>query len=310
MIVMVQPTSVSLPRVAIIVLNYRGRDCLIPCLDSLTALSYSERDIIVIDNASGDGSLEMAERLFPKLHFVSLRENVGFAGGMNQGIREALTRGADYYDYVWLFNNDAIAEKESLTCLVKGAQENSQAGLLSPLILEKSGLRVWFAAARKNVFRMRAEHTRPLPSLLKQQSYESELLTGCALLLTKEVIKKVGLLDERFFLYYEDADYCMRARQAGLRLLVVPGARVLHSEESEKNNQKVYQLVLSGLLFFGKWATLHERLYLGPYVTIRRIKNATDRLLGRPKALLVAQAYKDFFHGKSLISALFFPRIR
>lgn len=301
---MTLPSSPVLSKVAVVVLNYRGKNCLKDCLASLENLDFLEKEIIVVDNASRDGSLEEAERLFPHFVFVRHEENVGFAKGMNAGIRRALANGADY---VWLFNNDAEADEKSLKFLVNVAEKNPQAGLLSPVVTGKDGKRTWFAEGRINPARMRTEHAPANPRKLSEECYESEYLSGCALLVRKEVIKKIGFLDEDFFLYYEDADYSLRARQAGFTLLVVPAARVRHNEQSTESYQKVYHLVYSGLVFFGKHATMVSRPYFWLYVTIRRIKNALDRLLGRPAAFLVSQAYKDYFDE---YGAFFLPRLR
>lgn len=301
---MAAPPSSIPPKVAVIVLNYRGKDCLSPCLASLAALSYPEKDVIVVDNASRDGSLEAAKALFPNFVFVRNDENVGFAKGMNVGIRLALSRGAKY---VWLFNNDALAEKKSLGLLVSLAEKSPKAGLFSPIITETAGGKLWFAAGRINFFRMRTEHAPVAVKNLGRESYESAYLTGCALLIKKEVIKKIGFLDERFFLYYEDTDYSLRAQEAGFRAVVVPAARVSHGEQSAQSSQKVYHLVYSGLLFFGKHATFPQRLYLALYVTIRRIKNVLECLFSGTRGKLVHRAYKEYFHDHS---ALLLPRLR
>src|SRR3989344_5741559 len=127
-------------------------------------------------------------------------------------------------------------------------------------------------------------------------AYASGYLTGCALFIKRELIDAIGFLDERFFLYYEDADYSFRASRAGFACLVVPGARVWHSEASRSNPQKTYFLVYSGLLFFQKHASLIMSNYLAAYVTIRRVKNHLDRLRGRGGAAEdVHRAYEHFF---------------
>lgn len=275
------------PTVAILVLNYNGRSCLLETLQSLADLRYEAKQVWVIDNASDDGSLELAQERFPDFKYLPLSRNYGFAGGMNRGLKAASLQGADFF---WLFNYDARAEEGALEALILAASEYPQAGLLSPGIMTDQG-EIWFGGGSIDFFRMRTKHHF---AFRQDIPYSTEFLTGCALLIRKEAFEKAGFLDEKFFLYYEDADYSLRAKRAGFELLLVPEARVVHSEESRRNPAKTYHLVLSGLIFFQKHAKGFFRLYQGLYVTIRRIKNHLDVRLGRDQAQSVRQAYDDF----------------
>ncbi len=286
--------SGHVPLVGIVVLNYNGKDCLPQCLLSLQNIDYQRFFIVVVDNDSKDGSFEAAEVKFPHCSFLRLAKNMGFAAGMNAGITYALGKGADW---VWVFNNDARAEKQSLKELIRVAETAPRAGLLSPWIMNEDGSR-WFAKARIEWLRMRVHHQEPAFKELAQAFYSSECLTGCALLLSKKLINQVGMFDERFFLYYEDADLSVRAKEQGFLVLVVPAARVQHSEQSEKNPQKLYFLVLSGLLFFRKHAFGWHRPYLAIYGTMRKIKNYFDIMRGRDGAHSVHRAYRDFYHDR------------
>lgn len=283
----------AFPRVGIIVLNYNGMGCLSACLRSLDRLEYPAKDIIIVDNASADGSLAMAEKEFPHLTFVQNEENEGFAKGMNIGMRLAFSRKAEW---VWLFNYDAAADRSALTALILAARANPQAGLLSPVISETGSGALWFAKGKIAYARMRTCHIPPAEKELASKAYPSEFLTGCALLIKKELVDAIGFLDERFFLYYEDADYSVRATRAGFACLVVPQAKVTHSEASSARPEKTYFLVYSGLLFFEKWASPLMRPYLAAYVTMRRAKNFFDRLCGRRGAAQEAyRAYRDYY---------------
>lgn len=279
-----------MPKVAIIVLNYNGRDCLPGCLSSLGSLSYPDKEIIVVDNGSSDDSFTTAKKDFPDCSFIENGKNLGFAAGMNRGIRSALERGADF---VWLFNYDAQAAPDSLSLLIDTASSHQEAGLLSPAITDQHG-KAWFAKGQIDFLRMRAIHIRPEPRELAAGAYPSRFLTGCALLIRRDVFEKIGFLDERFFLYYEDADFCLRAANAGFGCLIVPGARVKHTEISSENPEKTYHLVYSGLIFSKQHAPRILKPWLAGYATIRRLKNRFDRLLGREDADAVCRAFKDF----------------
>jgi GT2 family glycosyltransferase len=283
----------NLPRVGIVVLNYNGSSCLPQCLQSLNRLAYTNKEVIVVDNNSADTSFDTARRDFPHFTFLHNTENGGFAKGMNEGMRLALSHGAHY---CFLFNYDAEVDARALTKLVAVAEKHSRAGLLSPVVYNGDAT-VWFAKGKIDFLRMRAAHKHPSGEELASEAYLSDFLSGCALLIKKELVEKIGFLDERFFLYYEDADYSLRARQAGFLCLVVPGAKVWHREVSRENPEKIYHLVYSGLLFFRKHTPPLLRPYMAIYATLRRVKNTLDRMLRRKKgASETYRAYEKFYH--------------
>ena len=283
------------PKVFIIILNWNGKDRIIPCLRSVFSLGYGNVEGVVVDNASRDGSLELARSSFGRAHFIVNERNVGFAAGMNVGIRFAISKGAEY---VWILNNGTIVGKDALSVLVDAARESGKA-LLSPLILTPSG-KTWFSAGKIDFIRMRSVHADPDVASREHEPYETGYLTGCALFAPKEVFEAAGLFDERFFLYYEDADFSLRAKKTGYRLLVVPKSVVVHGEQSVDNPEKVYWLVLSGLRFFEEHTPWYLHLWMQLYILLRKMKNKTDKKKGKKEAFLVASAYEDFrSRGKS-----------
>ncbi len=282
------------PLVGIVVLNFNGRDCLLSCLESLRRLRYQNAFVVVVDNASDDNSFFLAQKSFPEYSYIGNSSNKGFAAGMNIGMKVVFERGASF---AWLVNNDARADEQALGLLVECALRNDRAGLLSPIIYNPDTGALWFGKGKMSFLRMRTIHVAPKKEELACSSYDSEILTGCALLVRRSVFVTVGSLDERFFLYYEDADFSLRAQKNGFQTLVVPAARVFHTEQSQRNSQKLYYLVLSGLLFFQKHAYSWKKPYFFVYGTIRRIKNAVDIMRRRDGALSVRRAYDDFYHG-------------
>lgn len=278
-----------MPKVFVVVLNWNGKERIIPCLRSVFSLGYGNFEVVVVDNASRDGSLETARSSFGRAHFIANEKNAGFAAGMNVGIRFALSKGAEY---VWVLNNDAVVGKDSLSELVEAAMKSKKA-LLSPLILTPSG-KVWFSAGKIDFLRMRAVHTDPDVAVRARDPYETGYLTGCAMFIPKGFLKAGGLFDERFFLYYEDADLSLRAKKAGFKLLVAPKAVIVHGEQSTENKEKNYWLVLSGLRFFEKHTPWHLRLWMWLYILLRKMKNRSDKKKGRREAFLVASAYENF----------------
>jgi GT2 family glycosyltransferase len=272
------------PKVFIIILNYNGKDILKKCLESVYLCEYSNREVVVVDNNSSDDSFEEARKHFSKFHFIKNNKNIGFAAGNNVAIRWALEKMADY---IFLLNNDAFLEKDTITILIEEAEKKKEVGILSPLIYLGNSNKIWFSGGKINWLKMRVEHQDSIKS--------TEYITGCAMLIKKDVFKKIGLLDESFFLYYEDADFSYRAKKEGFELKIVSNAIVHHFEKSSRNIDKIYYLVLSGIKFFRKNSNFLMRLYIEGYLLVRKLKNKRD-LIKEPQSqikLLVQKAYKD-----------------
>ncbi len=251
-----------------IVLNYRGQDVLLPCLRSLLSELGTEDDCLVIDNGQERELMEKVKATFPKVQILSTEKNLGFAAGMNKGLKKALV---EEYQGVWILNNDAIIGKGALSFLKQAKENFSDANLFSPLIFSTEN-KVWFAGGRINFWRMRTEHVQELPK--KNEPFTTNFLTGCALFIPRETLARVGVFDERYFLYYEDAEYSLRTRLQGGKLFVVPQAKVLHHEVSEMNPEKTYWLVKSGVEFFRRHTPRSLQPWMRAYLFLRQLKNS------------------------------------
>lgn len=276
------------PLVFILILNYDGGKPLSLCLQSLLRLDYTNTRIVVIDNASTDGSFEEAKRISSRASFIRNSENVGFAKGINVGLRFAINQGADF---VWLLNPDATASTNSLRKLIDLMRRNPQIGIASPIILSPNR-KVWFGGGIIRWMRFRATHEKPL-SLTSP--FETEFVSGCALLIRRAVLESIGLLDEHFFLYYEDVDFSLRARKAGFQAVIHPKSTVIHSEESQKNPRKTYWLIRSGLFFFRKHFYWPFMPYFWLAFWTRRgrfaLKNRGSQIKSKS---LIEKAFRDF----------------
>lgn len=280
------------PRVFIVILNYNGREVISRCLKSVFRIDYPDFKVVLVDNNSSDGSLERTRVDFPRAFFIKNEENLGFSAGNNVGIKFSLERGANY---ILLLNYDTEVESGFLKKLIIPLLEDSSWGILSPLIFKDNSNRVWFSGGKINWLRMKTIHSVKIKS---ESCYQSGFISGCAFLIKAEVFKKIGLLDEDFFLYWEDADFSVRARRAGFGLGVVPASRVRHFEKNE-NEKKIYWLVLSGLIFFEKNTPLWLKPWIVFYVFLRRLKNKLDLKFRRNEsALTVKKAYDDFYYCK------------
>jgi hypothetical protein len=281
------------PKIFIVVLNYNGRDCLNDCLRSLFKVSYPNFEVVVVDNNSTDASLSAAKQSFSRVHYIRNEENLGFSAGNNVGIKFSLDRGADY---VLLLNNDTLVAENFLGVLVAEMEKN-EIGVGSPLIWEKNKQKVWFSGGKIDWLRMKSKHARDEK---KELYFGSDFISGCAMLVRKDVFSKIGLLDEDFFLYWEDADFSVRANRAGFKLAVIPESQIIHLENSEKTStNKLYWLVISGLIFFKKNAFGWRKFWIFFYKKLRRIKNYRDVRAGKDSnAEVVQKAYKDFKYAK------------
>jgi GT2 family glycosyltransferase len=198
-------------KVAAVVLSWNGREDTLACLRSLEG---EGADVIVVDNASTDGSADAVTGA----EVIRNDENLGYAGGMNVGIRSALERGADA---VLLLNNDVEVEPGAVAALTAAA---GGAGAVCPVVVfADEPERVWYAGADFDPRRgYQGRHRTTI------DGGETERICGAAVLIPRETIEAIGAFDEALFAYVEDADWSLRARDAGLPLRLVPDARVRH----------------------------------------------------------------------------------
>ena len=216
------------PLVYIVILSWNGREKTMACLTSVFASSYPNFRVLVVDNASSDDSVSYLRTLGEKITLLENAQNLGFTGGCNCGISHAISAGADY---VWLLNNDATVDAETLTQLVAACEADACIGLASPIICvaEPAG-KVEFAGGRIAFTPWDWEFTTDPVVGKRWQAGDPEAIGvyGTAMLIRRRLIKEVGVLDDRYFAYWEDVDYSIRSIKAGFRNLVVFGSSVCH----------------------------------------------------------------------------------
>ena len=217
-------------RIAIVVVNWNGREDTLACLASLREVDYSPLDVVVVDNGSSDRSVPAIRAAFPEVRVIEAGRNLGFAGGNNVGIEAVLAEGADY---VLLLNNDTVVSPDLVRELVTVAQASPDVAAVSPKIYYQTEPgRVWYAGARWVPERATFEHvgqgTLDDGDHGDGQPLETAYACGCAMLVPAAVLRRVGLLDSELFLLYEETDWCFRARRLGLRCLIAPRATVWH----------------------------------------------------------------------------------
>ena len=212
----------------IIVLTWNGKEDTLECLKSLQKISYPNYRILVVDNASTDGTVEAIKENFQKVELLINPRNLRFAGGNNEGIRHSLKRGAQY---IVLLNNDTVVDREFLSHMVNRAQSDISIGMVGPKILYHSEPnRLWYAGGKIEWWKGWVSHVgvREVDVGQYDTVREVDYITGCCLLVKREVIESVGMLDKSYYIYGEDTDWCIRTSRARYKLLYVPSSVVWH----------------------------------------------------------------------------------
>lgn len=218
----------STPTVCIIILNWNRREDTLDCLASLEGLEYASRWTLVVDNGSTDGSVEAIESTYPTVEVIRTGDNLGYAEGNNVGLREALKRGADY---ALVLNNDTLVAPEMLAHLVAAAEADERVGAAGPTIyFHEDPDVVWSAGGRfdwqrgKPLLRGLRERDEGQFSDIQAVDY----VPGSAILMRRSTLEQVGGFEPRYFLYYEDNDWCLRVQRHGYTVVHVPQARLWH----------------------------------------------------------------------------------
>jgi GT2 family glycosyltransferase len=212
------------PKVSVVILNWNGRRYLEDCLTSLQAQTFTDFEIILVDNGSTDGSVEWVAECFPQVRVIRNETNVGFAAGNNQAIS------ASQAEFVATLNNDTRVEPDWLAVLIAAAEEEPTVGMCASKML---------FADRPGIINSTGINLDPIGIAWDRQGGEPddrqetepvEVFGPCAgaALYRRTMLDRIGMFDEDFFAYLEDVDLAWRARMAGWRCLYVPSARVYH----------------------------------------------------------------------------------
>ena len=237
--------------IAVIVVNWNAREDLRECLLSLEAGadSWVTRAVWVVDNASTDGSAEMVRSEFPGVQLIVNDENLGFSKANNQAIRYSESR------YVFLLNSDAAVHPGAIEALVAFADDNPKAGIVGPKVLNPDGS-LQLSCRRfpslgagffRNTYLGRLfPHNKPAQDYLMADFDHAhtravDWVSGCAMLIRREMVAQIGALDERFYMYCEDVDLCERAWRFDWEVVYQPDAVVTHAigRSSDKDADKM-----------------------------------------------------------------------
>lgn len=237
------------PLVSIITVNYNGLIYTQDFLKSLQLVTYPNLEIFVVDNASSE-SIAPLKAAFSSVIFIESKENLGFAGGNNLAIQQA--KG----DYFFLLNNDTEVAPDFLEPLVNLMESNPRIGICSSkLVYYSNPTLLQFAGSRGiNPYTGRgfAIGHKEQDCAAFDGSYQTELAHGAAMLISKSVVAKIGLMAELFFLYYEETDFCERVKRAGFEIWYCGASKVLHKESmsvGKDSPMKTYYLTRNRIIF-------------------------------------------------------------
>ena len=210
--------------VSIVIPNWNGRKFLATCLNSLLEQTYKEVEIIVVDNGSQDGSVELLQNEYPQIKLITLKTNTGFSFAVNRGIE------ASDGDFVALINNDTRADKEWLAKMIRALTEHPEIGSVACKMLSLENPKIIDGAGdglRRGGLPGRIGHGQMDVGQFDSQRY---VLGACggAVLYRKAMLEDLGLFDEDFFAYLEDVDMALRAQSAGYKCLYIPDAIMYH----------------------------------------------------------------------------------
>lgn len=241
------------------IVNYNGCEDTLECLRSIERSSYRDIVTVVIDNASSDASVDRIHQIWPDVEVIEMAENGGYAAAANRGIAYALDLGAEF---CLLLNNDLVLHEDAILHLVQGARGRANLAAVGPKILELDQPSV--VQSLGGTVNMRtgraiklAGGTLNRPSDTSPRRIDG-YLEGSALLLVADAVRKIGVFDERYFMYYEDTDWSYRARRAGLELLLQPKAVVWHATARTTRryaDRLMYYDTRNRILFERRYAT-------------------------------------------------------
>ncbi len=286
----------SAPTVFAVTLNWNRPQDTLACLDSLRRQQPVAPKLLVVDNGSTDESVELIRSAYADVELLETGRNLGFAAGFNVGIRYALKHGAEY---IFLVNNDTVAHPSMLAQLLSSA--TATVGIVAPAIFYADQPDcIWSVGGAISpwLLEMTDHHGRGQP--MPTAPVERDFLSGCALLVRREVFEQIGLFDENFFMYYEDLDFCLRARRQGYRLLLVPQARLWHqvsqsSGGADSPMERFYMALNSGR-YFRKHMRGWQYLTILPHRALSALR-WTLRLMWRRDGMALKAYWRGLLKG-------------
>ena len=293
-------------KITIVILNWNGYEDTSECIISLQKITYDNYQIVVVDNGSDVEDINRLKNNFPNVKILRSDVNLGFTGGNNLGIKNSFEK---KIDFILLLNNDTIVEPNFIQPLLDIFENNPNVGIVAPQInYFDEPKKVWTEGGRISKIRGSgfAYSERYDDGKIKDDK-EVTFVSGCCMLIKKEIFEKVGVFDDNFFLYVEDADLCYRTTQAGYKIIVSHNSKIYHKvSSSTKENLSLlplYYVTRNRLYFASKSFSFIFFLTL-IYISFSMLIKIIYWLLNdkSKNVSIILKAFKDFFNkemGKS-----------
>ncbi|MER3399636.1 MAG: glycosyltransferase family 2 protein [Thermoflexus sp.] len=286
--------------ILVAILAHNRRHDTLACLESVRRLEGPVAQVLVLDNGSTDGTPEAVRRAFPEVLVCELGDNRGYAAGNNVALQQALAEGQEG---VFLLNNDTLVDAGCLIALLETARAQPRVGAVGPLVWAWPPTHgIWALGGAidwRRAFTVHRDAGRAQPSLILP--HPVDFVPGCGILLMREALERVGGFDERYFMYWEETDWCCRARREGFSIWVNPRAQLWHKAPVHPEDLSplvLYYMARNRLLFFWehsqglrRWqATLHA--LHGAVRLARRYQQADQEA----HAQAIWEGIRDFFY--------------
>jgi GT2 family glycosyltransferase len=277
-----------LSSISVLIVNYKNCSDTIDCVKSVVNQNNSPVQIIIIENGSNDGSYERLSNAFPNVVIIRLKNNLGFAGANNVGIKYAIEHGADY---IFLLNNDAYVEPNTIQHLLDAFEKDPKIGIVGatvldyyhPLIIDNKGAIINFYTGYSDF----VDHG--VIYQFNNKFNDVDYACGAAMMIKREVIDAVGLMSEFYFLYGEEKDYCLRVKLKGYRIVATTAAAVTHKGSSTMKkfpgikNYYFHRNRFLTMKLYSNWhqycfAILHSVFFILPYYLVSYLfRNSNPR---------------------------------
>lgn len=242
------------PYVITIILNTNRRQDTLECLASIKSSNYPNNKTLILDNASRDGSVDAIRAQHPEVGIIELKSNRGYAGNNNVGIQAALNENADW---VFVLNEDTVLSADCMTRLVEAGASDPRTAAVGPMVYHHNEPRIIQSAGGMLDRAWNSLHLGQNQPDTGQfgECRPVDWISGCGIMVRKSAIEMVGPLDERFFYYYEETEWCLRMRNHGWRILHVPQAKLWHKgvqRDYRPNPSVTYYSARNRLLMMSK----------------------------------------------------------
>ncbi len=278
--------------IGVVIVNYNGEKYQNECIDCILKQTYNNYRIIVVDNKSKDNSMNMLDRYGDKVIKIYNESNLGITEGNNIGIKKSIELGCEY---TLLLNNDTLFEDDLFEKLIQKSKEYS---IVVPKIYFFNSSNIWYVSGYYSKIRCTSKH-RFFMQKEKQNMYKDycDYSPTCCMLLKNDVFDKVGFMDNDYFLYYDDTDFCMRLKNKGYRIGIVNNIRFYHlvSMSSGKSSKtSIYYMFRNKLIFMKKNKTNFFFFFRWMNRVLSNIKLILFWITDKEKYSICLKAYKDF----------------